>query len=577
VSLGFRVWAPAARTVELELDGTYRVVMRAAANGWHGVETDFARTDPDYGFLLDGEGPFPDPRSGWQPHGVHGPSRVVDHATFPWNDGAWPGVDPSRGVFYELHIGTFTPGGTFDSAIERLDHIVSLGATVVEVMPIAEFPGHHGWGYDGVSLYAPHDAYGGPAAFKRFVDACHSRGLGVVVDVVYNHLGPDGNYLPRFGPYFTDRYTTPWGKAVNFDGPDSDDVRQFFLDNAAMWLRDYHCDGLRLDATHAIVDTSAQHFLEDLASQVRSLEGQLRRCLFLVAESDRNDPRLTQPQDAGGYGLDAQWSDDFHHALHAVLTGERGGYYADFGQLADVAAALTRVYVYDGRYSAFRRRRHGRPALGMRGDRFLGYLQNHDQVGNRARGDRSSALMSFGRLQVGAALVLTAPFVPMVFQGEEWGATTPFLYFTDHLDPALGEAVRSGRHQEFAAFGWSPDEVPDPQDEKTFVNSQLRWDELDAERHAQLLDWHRQLIALRRSEPDIHDGAMAGAVRFDETGGWIVVVRGSFRVAANIGGQPASLSVEAGASAVLCSAPGISVADGHILLPPDSAAVLRVT
>jgi maltooligosyltrehalose trehalohydrolase len=360
------------------------------------------------------------------------------------------------------------------------------------------------------------------------------------LDVVYNHLGPWGNHLADFGPYFTDRYATPWGDAVNLDGPGSDEVRAFFVENALAWLRDHHLDGLRLDAVHALLDTSATHLLEELGGRVRELSAQLGRQLFVVAESDRNDPRLVAPVEAGGFGLDAVWSDDFHHALHAALTGERDGYYADFGSLADVAAALRRAYVYDGRWSAFRGRRHGRPVGGLPGHRFLGYLQNHDQVGNRARGERTSHLLPTGLLEVGAALVLTSPFTPMLFQGEEWGATAPFPYFTDHQDPALAEAVRRGRREEFVAFGWAPEDVPDPQDPATFRSAKLDWAEVGRDPHARLLDWHRALVALRRSVPDLADGRL-DRVRtwWDEGEGWIAVGRGQATVMANLSGREA--------------------------------------
>ena len=451
--------------------------MTARADGWWTAEAVSAAPGTDYAFRLDGGPPLPDPRSVWQPQGVHGPSRVLDHGAFPWTDGRWQQGPLPSAVLYELHVGTFTPEGTFEAAIARLDHLVDLGITHVELMPVAEFPGSRGWGYDGVDLYAPHHAYGGPEGLKRLVNACHAKGFAVLLDVVYNHLGPAGNYLERFGPYFTARHQTPWGPAVNLDGPGSDEVRRFFCDNALMWLRDYHLDGLRLDAVHALVDTSAVSFLEQLAAEVHALEAHLGRHLVLIAESDLNDPRVVRPPELGGYGLGAQWSDDFHHALHTVLTGERDGYYADFGSLADLAKALTGTFVYDGRYSHFRGRRHGRPTAGLTGDHFLGYLQNHDQIGNRAQGERSSHLPNSGRLKIAAALVLTSPFIPLLFQGEEWGASTPFQYFTDHDDPELGRAVREGRRVEFAGFGWAPEAIPDPQDPATFARSKLDWQE----------------------------------------------------------------------------------------------------
>ncbi|MGH9178793.1 MAG: malto-oligosyltrehalose trehalohydrolase [Acidimicrobiales bacterium] len=566
----FRVWAPQAASVDM-VAGRRRVAMVADGGGWYRAEVPDAGPGTDYGFALDGGAVLPDPRSPWQPDGVHGLSRVVDHGAFSWTDAGWRGFHLPSAVLYELHVGTFTPEGTFDGAAARLDHLVALGVDAVELMPVAEFPGSRGWGYDGVDLYAPHSSYGGPEGLKRFVDACHRRGLGVVMDVVYNHLGPDGNHLSTFGPYFTNRYATPWGEAVNLDGAWSDEVRAFFVDNALMWLRDYHCDGLRLDAVHAIVDTSATHLLEQLAGAVEALAGAEGRPFFLVAESDLNDPRVVRRREVGGYGMDAQWSDDFHHALHAVLTGERDGYYADFGSLGQIATALQRAFVYAGEYSPHRQRSHGRhdPALG--GHRFMGYAQNHDQVGNRALGQRSSALMSPGRLRVAAALVLTAPFVPMLFQGEEWGATTPFQYFTDHADPALGRAVREGRWAEFAAFGWKPDEIPDPQDPATFARSKLDWEEPARPEHADLLDWHRRLIDLRRAVPALRDGRLDRVgVDVDEHAGRLTVRRGPVAVAANVG--PLTLTVQVAGEVVLASE-GVDAGAGAVRLPPSSVAV----
>ena len=444
-------------------------------------------------------------------------------------------------------------------------------------MPVAEFSGDRGWGYDGVDLYAPHHAYGGPDGLKRFVDACHCRGLAVLLDVVYNHLGPIGNYLGRFGPYFTDRYATPWGEAVNLDGGGSVEPRRFFIDNALMWLRDYHIDGLRLDAVHAIVDTSAYHFLEQLADEVSELEGCLGRRLLLIAESDLNDPRVVRAPEIGGHGLDAQWNEDFHHALHAVLTGERDGYYADFGAVADLAAALTRGLVYDGRYSTYRRRSHGRPAADLPGRRFVGCLQNHDQVGNRAMGERSAQLLSAGLLRVGAALVLTAPFVPLLFQGEEWGADTPFLYFTDHEDPDLAEAVREGRRGEFAAFGWDPARIPDPQAPETFERSRLDWDQPAREPHAGLLRWYRDLIALRRAHPAFGDDRLEGiVVHYDESERWLMMRRGDLAVACNLGTAQRRLDCPAGRHPriLLASDPGVAVTRETIHLPAESVAIL---
>ena len=541
----FEVWAPAPERVELVVGGT-RHAMTRGARGWWSASVGAAPGD-DYGFSLDGGDPLPDPRSPWQPNGVHGLSRVLDHAEHERRDAGWRGRPLKSAVVYELHIGTFTPAGTFDAAIEVLDHLVRLGVTHVELMPVVQFPGDRGWGYDGVDLFAPHESYGGPGGLKRLVDACHERGLGVIVDGVYNHLGPAGNYLGSFGPYFTDRYATPWGQAVNFDGPGSVEVRRFFVDNALMWLRDYHCDGLRLDAIHAILDASAIHVLEEMQLRVEELEAHVDRELFLIAESDLNDPRVVNRREVGGYGLDAQWSDDFHHALHSVLTGETDGYYADFGTVGHVAKALREAFVHAGTYSEYRGRRHGRPAVGLPGYRFLGYLQDHDQVGNRAVGERSGALMSPDLLKVGAALVLTSPFVPMLFMGEEWGTTAPFLYFTSHEDRELGAAVSEGRKHEFAAFGWDPDSIPDPQDPATFERSKLDWSELDEQPHADLLDWHRRLIVLRREWPELTDGRLDVVdVEYDEAARWLTMTRGRITVACNLGRSEAAVPIPPG-------------------------------
>jgi maltooligosyltrehalose trehalohydrolase len=575
----FRLWAPHAKQVELELGGG-RHGMTAGEQGWWFAELPLTESNADYAFVLDGGDALPDPRSPWQPHGIHGRSRRVDHKAFSWTDQRWQAGPLSAAIVYELHVGTFTPEGTFTAVIEKLDHLVKLGITHIELMPVAEFSGNRGWGYDGADLYAPHHAYGGPDELKRLVGACHGRGLAVILDVVYNHLGPAGNYLGRFAPYFTERYVTPWGQAINFDGPDSDEVRRFVCDNALMWLRDYHFDGLRLDAVHALIDTSAIHLLEQLACEVTELEAQSGRHLVLIAESDLNDPRVVRAQEIGGYGIQAQWSDDFHHALHTVLTGERDGYYADFGSLADLAATLQRVFVYDGRHSAFRRRRHGRPAKGMLAHSFLGYLQNHDQIGNRAKGERSSHLLSVGKLKVAAALVLTAPFIPMLFQGEEWGASSPFLYFTDHEDPELGRLVTEGRRREFAAFSAHSEDVPDPQARESFERSKLVWSERNSNPHAELLDWHRRLISLRREVPALSDGRLDRIhVSFDEQAKWLVMARGAIAVACNLSErrQRAPVSTGSDARILLASEKEVQVAAGKVELPPDSVAVLDVT
>jgi maltooligosyltrehalose trehalohydrolase len=570
-----RVWAPKAGDVKLHTSETI-LDMAEDSGGWWQKDAPFMAHGVDYAYGVDGKGPFPDPRSPWQPGGVHGFSRWVDHSLFDWTDAGWQQPPLGSAVICELHVGTFTPEGTCEAAIHRLDHLKELGVTHVELMPVAQFSGDRGWGYDGVNLYAPHQAYGGPEGLKRLVDACHAKGLAVLLDVVYNHLGPAGNYLNQFGPYFTSRYATPWGEAVNFDEAHSHEVRQFFVDNALMWLTDYHMDGLRIDAVHAIVDTSAIHFLEELANAVKDLETALGRHFVLIAESDLNDPRVIRSSAAGGYGMDAQWNEDFHHALHAALTGESQGYYQDFGTLADVAKALTRGLVYDGCFSVFRRRFHGRPATGLSGNQFVGCLQNHDQVGNRALGERTSRLLSEGLLKIGAALVLTSPFVPLLFQGEAWGASTPFLYFTDHQEPELGEAVKQGRRKEFAAFGWETEKIPDPQAEQTFVQSQLRWEELSAHPHNQILDWHRSLIRLRRSLPDLTSGQMAQvSVFYDEADQWLIMVRKSVLVACNFAQiqQRLTCGEMKDKKMVLCSKEGAVAKQGALVLPPETAAI----
>ena len=577
----FSVWAPrATERVDLVLPAEGRRVEMAPAerSGWWAVDVAEAGTGTDYQFSLDGGPGFPDPRSEFQPDGVHGPSRVVDHGAFPWTDHLWRGAAPLSGaLIYEAHVGTFTPTGTFGSAIEKLPHLVELGVTHLELLPVVEFPGERGWGYDGVDLFAPHHAYGGPDGLKRLIDAAHAAGIGVILDVVYNHLGPDGNYLGAYGPYFTSRYNTPWGEAVNYDDAGADEVRDFVCDNACHWLEHYHADGLRLDAVHAIFDTSAVHVLEEMARRVATLQARLGRRKFLIAESDLNDPKLVRPPEAGGYGLDAAWSDDFHHALHSVLTGETSGYYEDFGGLEPLGRALERGYVYAGDHSPHRGRRHGRPLTGVPAHRLLGYLQNHDQVGNRAAGERSSALMSTGRLHIAAALVLCAPFVPMLFQGEEWGATAPFQYFTDHIDTELGRLVSEGRRREFAAFGWKPADVPDPQDRATFERSILDWAEADKEPHAALLQWHRDLLALRRHLPALSDGDFEEVLPTgDEAAGWFCLTRGPVTVAANLGSDRQDVPLPGDATAILlASDPDATLGDdGTVRLGPDSVAIV---
>jgi maltooligosyltrehalose trehalohydrolase len=571
------VWAPSAASVAI-VAADERIAMHRGDRGWWRVELSPELSRADYAFSVDDGLPFPDPRSPSQPHGVHGPSRPVDHAAFEWRHAECQQVPLSSAIIYECHLGTFTSEGTFDAAAERLSYLRDLGVTHVELMPVCEFSGARGWGYDGVDLFAPHRSYGGPEAMKRFVDAAHGHGLGVILDVVYNHLGPEGNYLGKFGPYFTNRYRTPWGDAVNLDDANSDEVRRFFCDNALMWLRDYRVDGLRIDAVHAIFDASAIHFLEQLAVEVRELEAVTRRHLVVIAESDLNQPRIVTPREAGGYGLDAQWNDDFHHALHTIVTGESAGYLGDFGSIADLAKSLTRAFVYDGAYSRSRRRTHGKPVTGLSAHRFVAFLQNHDQVGNRAMGERLGHLVTLDQLKLSAALLMTAPFVPMLFQGEEWNASSPFQYFTDHQDAKLADSVRKGRRLEFAAFVADVSEVPDPQAMQTFERSKLDWNERERGGHREILDWYRQLIGLRRCVRDFENGRLdLDAVSFDEAARWIRVNRGESVVLCNFAATGQRLPIARDASRLRVSLASKSEAriDGAAIeMPPVSIAIL---
>jgi maltooligosyltrehalose trehalohydrolase len=572
----FRVWAPLAKRVEIQLEHL-QVPMAKVDNGYWELDEPDLEADADYRLLLDGQKSLPDPRSPFQPYGVHGASRLIDHSSFDWHDRNWNASPLSSGVIYELHVGTFTTDGTFDAVIQHLEHLLEVGVTHVELMPVGEFSGDRGWGYDGVDIYAPHHAYGGPTGLKHLVDACHRRGLAIVLDVVYNHFGPEGNYLPQFGPYLTSHYKTPWGDAINFSDRDSDEVRRFFCDNALMWLRDYHFDGLRLDAIHSIVDTSATHILEQLAAEVAALEKSLGRSLVIIAESDLNDPRIIRSTELGGYNIHAQWSDDFHHALHSVLTGEASGYYGDFGKIEDLAKALQRVFVYDGQYSRFRGRRHGRAPIGLPGYKFLGFSQNHDQVGNRAAGDRSSQLMSKGLLRIAAALVLTAPFIPMLFQGEEWGASSPFIYFTGHEKEELGRAVSEGRKRELLTAGWKVENISDPQALDSFTRSKLDWRELGREPHKSIMQWYCDLIKLRKRHADLNDGNLANVkVDFDEQERWLLMTRGSIGVACNFDAEPRRIALEGVATPeiLLKSSAAIQPGQNRIDLPAESVAIV---
>lgn len=566
----FRVWAPKPTLVRLDVDGAVHQMTRTQDGWWH-TDVD-APDDARYGFLLDDDPRvLPDPRSPRQPDGVHDRSQRWDPAKVTWTDSGWAGRAVDGAVIYELHIGTFTDAGTFDAALEKLHYLVDLGIDFVELMPVNSFAGTHGWGYDGVLWYSVHEPYGGPDGLARFVDACHARGLGVLIDAVFNHFGPSGNYLPRYGPYLSSA-SNPWGEGVNIADADSDEVRRYIIGCALRWMRDFHADGLRLDAVHALVDTTAVHILEEMAAETDWLSQQLGRPLSLVAESDLNDPRLITPRDQHGYGITAQWDDDIHHAIHAAVSGERQGYYADFGSLATLAHTLRRGFFHAGTYSSFRRRRHGRPldTKAIPAGRLLAYTCTHDQVGNRALGDRPSQSLSPGQLAIKAALALGSPYTAMLFMGEEWGSSTPFQFFSSHPEPELARATAEGRKAEFAEHGWDAakqGDIPDPQDPQTFLRSKLNWDEVDAGDHARLLGFYRDLIALRHRDPDLADPWLEHlTVDYDEELRWIMLSRGRLRIACNLGDQPVTVPV-AGDVVLAWGEPspggGVTVLQGH--------------
>ena len=573
----FKLWAPKAQKVQVKVGDTM-YPMTCLERGWWRGTVETAIWGSDYAYLLDDDtAPLPDPRGMEAPSGVHGPSRLYDQKAFPWHDADWQGYPLAAAVIYEMHVGTFTEGGTFDSAIERLPYLRDLGITHVELMPVADFPGDFGWGYDGVGLFAVARIYGGPDGLKRFVDACHHHRLAVVLDVVYNHFGPVGAYANRFGPYLTSRHATPWGDAVNFEEGGSDEVRRFFVDNALMWFRDFHCDGLRLDATHEYIDRSAIHIMEQLSAEVENMSAVVGRQLVLIAESDLNDPDVVRPLEAGGYGMDAQWSDDFHHALFTVLhETERGkGYYDDFGSFDLLAKSIRSIFAYDGQYSAYRGRSHGRPVDGLSAHHFITFIQNHDQIGNRAIGDRIEHIVGMERAKVAAGLVLTAPTLPMLFQGEEFAASAPFQYFADHEDPELARAVSAGRKKDFACFGWKEDDIPDPEARSTFERSKLDWNEVHEGRHAEMLDWTRKLIHLRHSSLSLNDGDRGHAVvDFNNQERWLLMVRGLVRVGLNLGQSAKSFPIPKGAKLLLASSPSVTEKDGEVVLPPDTLAIL---
>jgi maltooligosyltrehalose trehalohydrolase len=499
----FTVWAPERRRVVLSLSGPDRWVdLSALGGGYHGDVVDGCGVGSRYSYLLDGEGPFADPASRSQPDGVHGPSEVIDLSAHPWTDAGHLPRPLAEHVISEVHVGTFTAEGTFDSAIAVLGDLAEVGVSAVELMPVAQFPGTRNWGYDGVFPFAVQNSYGGAAGLQRFVDACHLRGLDVILDVVYNHVGPEGNVFDAYGPYFTSGYRTPWGPAINFDGPLSNDVRAYFMQNAYQWLSDFHIDGLRLDAVHEIIDRTAKPFLSELADAVRDRGDRLRRGV-LIAESADNNPAIVTPIRSGGFGMDAQWNDDFHHALHASITGERGGYYVDFGPVADIATAMDEGFVYQGEYSRFRERNHGAPSFDIRPEHFVVFAQNHDHIGNRPKGDRLVTLVSLPQAQLAAALVLLAPGIPLLFMGEEYGDPAPFPYFIDHGDPELVDAVRAGRAQEFADVAGAG-AVPDVAADATFLSAKLDRSLAQLGEHRGRWSLHRALIDLRRSQRALH-------------------------------------------------------------------------
>jgi maltooligosyltrehalose trehalohydrolase len=565
----FRVWAPDRDKVELHIvaPDDRRVALTKDADGYHEAIVDRCREGTRYSFIL-GDRELPDPASRFQPEGVHRPSEVFGRE-FQWTDAGWKGLPFADYVFYELHVGTFTDEGTFDAVIPHLDRLRELGITAIELLPIGQFPGTRNWGYDGVHIGAAQNSYGGPRALKRLVDACHARGLAIVLDVVYNHLGPEGNYLAEFGPYFTDRYRTPWGLALNFDGPLSDEVRWFFLHNALQWIDEFRFDALRVDAVHAIVDHSAEPFLQDLTTLVRTRAQELGRDIYTIAESNLNDPRIITPRERFGLGFDAQWSDDYHHALHALLTGERAGYYVGYETASDLARAMKSGFLYTGQHSVYRRRKYGRQPETIDGAKFVVFAQNHDQVGNRMRGERLSTLVSKDKLRLAAAAIILSPFIPLLFMGDEYGEKSPFQYFTSHFDTDLIEAVRKGRHKEFEKFAWEG-EAPDPHDTETFHRSKLSRQE-----DAALRQLYKDLLRLRRETPSLRDLDLDTVeVDADDARRLIVVHRGDVLIAFNFSDQKQTVEVPSNRWRTLIET-GAKIEGGRLTLPANGFALCR--
>lgn len=571
----YEVWAPQATRMRLLVDDE-TIEMTRADDGWWCADGGRG----DYGYLIDDDdNVLPDPRSRWQPNGVHERSRFFDTEAFQWSDDAWPGRSIEGGVIYELHVGAFTPEGTFDAAADRLDHLLAIGVTHVEMMPVNAFNGDYNWGYDGVLWYAVHDGYGGPAGYQKFVDACHAKGLAVIQDVVHNHLGPSGNYLPRFGPYLTSEGRSAWGEHVNLTELA---VRDYILDNMAYWFEQMHVDGLRLDAVHALRDLGEKHLLQEMAERRDHLKVATGRTLELIAESDLNDPIVINPINRGGYGLDGQWSDDFHHALHVALTGEVDGYYADFEPLSSLATTLERGFFHAGSYSSFRGREHGHPIDTDRVPawRLVVSAQNHDQIGNRARGDRITEKLDDSELLIAAMMLYAGPFTPMLFMGEEWAAATPFQFFTAHPELELGRAVAEGRRGEFARMGWDLSVVPDPQDPETYDNSNLDWPEQTEDRSGRVLEGYRRLAELRSELPALTEPSFAtGQVEVDDDLRRLRFTRGAglerpVEVLVNFGMEEWTADAPTGAELLFATDSGVRQGDGVLNLPPRSGALL---